>query len=1250
LSLALGVALLGAVVLSPSAGAADPARPGYTPGVPQLATIVNGASTAPWNEWQGDPSAGAYGSNGVGSVLPTYATGGVAMGGSPNVSVMPGAASGIDGSAPYPVGSVGAPGPLAGYCGAGGQSTASAGVPARQPAGTKLPLAPAYHPRIVRSADGSLTGYFDYRPKDANEAIEAARSTDEGRTWTYQGEVLEQNPGYCGSSDINDDGNGHPIVLTVGGVTRLYTLQRAAGGLPGVGLLVHRLSPSAANPLNGAPAAEKVGIDPNAFATAATTLTASPSSIAVTSTGAANSPMQLLAGGFVDLTQTPTPTAAAVIACTGVADTALSGCTTAGATINVHPGDLIEQVIGYVAGPATVPPGPNTSTGSGGVAAINVSTTPAATTAGFTNALTGSQFNNLAPNRAYLNGVAVYCSQSNANPTTAMQNCTTGPGGQALSVAKGDPITSDPIIPATATAMTTGLVAPDGIVGTLPSYPGAPSGATVLMYTTKEVGYFQAGVIAAAGTFSSGTISFTPGPWTSQDMPPASAVSVASPVTVTVGATGTPGALVPVTCTGLTVTATYNLSGCTVPAQYRSMGWAKKSAVGAPGATTVAASALAQTGMGSTNSAKLWKNNQDLTILRAAYTTDGVNFSTSGLANGGMISDCMTPTSTTYSGDCASPYSGVTDPLSGANPPNLNAYRPGQADGTEMRWVGSAGSLITNPDGSYGMFLSGAWAGDGDGDAFNQIFYSSSTDGQHWRVPVVLVSTDYTFSPSIAQNQAAAAGVSKPLDISAYYSGRVYGPSVAQNPDGTVTMLFAGYRLPRTIAPVGTTLGTGSTPYTISATDPTAYRNVLVETLTVPPTTGTVSGTVRLPDGGPAGGACVYLYLSGNSSAASYGTCTQADGSYEIRGVAPGRYDVAVADPSGRFTTQWYDGTPAGTARQGDASAVSIALGSNATIDATLVTVPEAGSLTGSIKARVTGRPVGACAYLYRHGDASSAAFATCAHTDGAFEAGGVTPGTYDVAFFDPAGRYRTQWYSGSVEGAVAQIGATAVGVANGQSTRDIDASMRAVDPLGNLTGRLTDPVSRAPLAGVCVYLYPVGEASSASYGTCSRADGTYGIYGVEAGAYNVAISDPSGGHATSWYDGTVAGATSQGGATSVTVADGGETRGGVDAAVATVESGNVTGTVTAEGGAPVAGACVYLYRAGESAAASYATCAGPDGSYGIGGVAPGRYDVAFSDPSGRYATQWASGAAAITVQNANRTLNGIDAVMRIVP
>jgi hypothetical protein len=847
-ALGLGLIVVPIPLLSGVAGAATVTS--YVPGTPTVDTITNGTSAAPWNESQGDPASALYDTQAPGTLLPTYTPGGVSTGSGasaePNVAVYPSASSGTDGVSPYPSGTVGTPGPLDGYCGTGNQTTASAGTPARQPAGTTLPFAPAYFPHVVKNADGSLTGYFDYRPKDADEALVAARSTDNGKSWTYEGEALEQNPGYCPSGDINDDGQGHANLITAGGTTRLYTLQRPAGDNTGIGMLVHTPAPTATDPLAGLPASEKVGIDPDAFvppgdgvSVAATGGTAV--SIALNTVGTPNSPEQLLPGGFVDLTQDPVPTASTVINCTGVGASSLTGCTTTSPSgLSVAAGDLIEQVIGYVNGAVTVPTGPNTSTGDGGLGTVNVVTTSGGSTKGFTNAITGTTLNTNAPNRAYINGVAVYCDQSNANPTTKIEDCTTGPGGPSLSVATGAPITSDPIVPATA-QVTSGLIAPDGIVGTLPSYPNngsVPVGATYVVYTEKELAYFVAGTTtnSSSAAFSS-SIPFLPSPYESADMP--ATISASNPVTVQIGDT-TSSTIVPVTCTGLTTGATDTLTGCsgfTTGDKYSSTSW-----IGAPGATTVSAATLAQTGEGSTSTAKLFKNNEDLTLLRVAYTTDGINFSSAGLDNGGIISGAS---------NGASNYQDVNNPTSTTSPANLNAYATaGTADATEMRWVGSAGSIITNPDGSYGMFLSGAWAADGDSDAFNQIFYTQSTDGEHWSVPTTVISTDYTFSASAAQDAARAKGVDAPLGISAYYSGRAYGPSVIQNPDGTLTMIFAGYRSPKPIVNAGTVLGTNaSSPWTVGATDPALYRNILTVTLTssTSPGVGTTTSVTANP-------------------------------------------------------------------------------------------------------------------------------------------------------------------------------------------------------------------------------------------------------------------------------------------------------------------------------------------------------------------------------------------------------------------
>ena len=251
---------------------------------------------------------------------------------------------------------------------------------------------------------------------------------------------------------------------------------------------------------------------------------------------------------------------------------------------------------------------------------------------------------------------------------------------------------------------------------------------------------------------------------------------------------------------------------------------------------------------------KLYKNNEDVSILRVAYTTDGSTFSDAGLANDGIVSDCVSTASTVtlqnQSVDpgvpevgCTGSYQGINNPDQQNNPPNgLNSYAtnegtPGGSNGTdtgsvaggdatEMRWVGSAGSIITNPDGTYGLFLSGAWAADGDSDAFNQVFYSEGTTApvglSPGPCPRPVISTDYSFSASYNQDNNVNGDGSQPVGISAYYEGRAYGPSVVQNPNGTLTMVFAGYRFPKSIVSAGSVLGDQATAGTTGgATSPT---------------------------------------------------------------------------------------------------------------------------------------------------------------------------------------------------------------------------------------------------------------------------------------------------------------------------------------------------------------------------------------------------------------------------------------------
>jgi hypothetical protein len=826
------VALIGTcvtgLVLTAAVAAAESSTT-YTPETPVVDTISEG----PWNTSQGDPSAG--GTYSSADLLPSFAFGGseTTLGGvnEPNVAVYPGT-----GTVPYPSGVAGTPGPLDGYCSSLGANPET-GSPVSQPAGTSLPFSPYYFPDVVRNADGSLTGYFDYRPKDADEAITVARSTDNGKTWTNEGKALEQNPGYCPTADTNDDGQGHPYVASIGASTKLYTLNRPAGDYEGVGMLVHNVEPSAADPLASLPSAESVGIDPNTYAEAEVEVpTSGGVSIPVSTLGNEGSPEHIVAGPYEDY-NAASPSQS-VVTCTGtsIEPLALTGCTVTGATpLLVKPKDDLVQVIA-TANPEelgskelkkgatyTIPTGPNKPTGEGGLEKLSFLDGNSVVSP-FTTFI----LNENAPNRVYIDGVAVYCTQSNANPTTKIEDCTTADGAP-LVVHQGDAITADPIVPADAT-MTTGLKAPDGIVGTLPSYPGAPAKATVVLYTEKLLAYFIVGTTngsVSGSTFKAGTIAlpastinYTPSVHPSEPLPSSGSFKIYLGTTVT-------SPIQEVTCTGVAPatqtgvpSGSENLTGCTGgTGSVKEGNW-----VGGPNAAVASLATLEKIGEGKNSSSKgpekLFANNEDYTVLRAAYTENGINFTDLGPISG---TTSGTGNDTGSYNDISNPYQ-QTSP-SNSSPTNLAA---GEPDTTELRYVGSRGTIVTNPDGSFGMFLSGSWATDGDSDAFNQIFYTSSTNGREWSVPKVVLSTDYTFSASAKEDEALANGEDTPLGVSAYYSGRAYGPAVVQNPGGSLTMVFSGYRLPKPITAVGTVIGTNPAQrYTIGAKDPALYRNIL---------------------------------------------------------------------------------------------------------------------------------------------------------------------------------------------------------------------------------------------------------------------------------------------------------------------------------------------------------------------------------------------------------------------------------------
>ena len=295
--------------------------------------------------------------------------------------------------------------------------------------------------------------------------------------------------------------------------------------------------------------------------------------------------------------------------------------------------------------------------------------------------------------------------------------------------------------------------------------------------------------------------------------------------------------------------------------------------------------------------------------------------------------------------------------------------------------------------------------------------------------------------------------------------------------------------------------------------------------------------------------------------------------------------------------------------------------------------------VTGAITSGGTPVP-GVCVYLYTARNAPSASFASCTAADGTYTIPNITSGTYEVAVSDPTGGFATQWRD------------TPVTVANSPVT-GVDFAL-ADDPHGHLKGTVTETGTGTALSTICVFAYERGVTTAAKYATCTDSAGGYGLYGIDAGQYDVAFFDPTGQHPTQWWTGTAGGAPSQAGAAAVVV----PARGGnitADASMARSTLGAVTGTVRdSVSTTGLATACVYLYTDAAGPAA-FGTCTQPDGTYYLGNVPAGTYKLAFAAPGAGYNTQWwtgtaggaatYAGGATITVTG-GQTLSAVDAAM----
>jgi hypothetical protein len=385
--------------------------------------------------------------------------------------------------------------------------------------------------------------------------------------------------------------------------------------------------------------------------------------------------------------------------------------------------------------------------------------------------------------------------------------------------------------------------------------------------------------------------------------------------------------------------------------------------------------------------------------------------------------------------------------------------------------------------------------------------------------------------------------------------------------------------------------------------------------VTMAETTGSISGTVtdattKVPVAGV--GVCATFYGGGCAS-------TNASGEYTISGLATGSYKVEFRPLSVNYLLQYYNGK----ANESEANPVSVTAGSTTSgIDAAL---QAGGQITGKVTDASTGAPlegITVCA-----GNSSEPCPIT--NSSGEYTIQRLASGSYRVAFHTGL-NYVSQYYNGTSS----YSEATLVGVTVGSTTAGIDA---ALQPGGQITGRVTDASTKATVAGVYVCASGAGGCAS------TNSSGEYTISQLPTGEYKLHFNTQGLNYAPQYYNGK----TNESEANPVSVTAG-STTSGIDAALQ--PGGQITGRVTdASTGAPLPGIIVSVHGSvGQDVWTNH------NGEYAAVGLASGEYKLEFGPPSENqsYFHQYYNDKANESEANpvsvtAGATTSGIDAALQ---
>lgn len=397
-----------------------------------------------------------------------------------------------------------------------------------------------------------------------------------------------------------------------------------------------------------------------------------------------------------------------------------------------------------------------------------------------------------------------------------------------------------------------------------------------------------------------------------------------------------------------------------------------------------------------------------------------------------------------------------------------------------------------------------------------------------------------------------------------------------------------------------------------------------------------VAGTVRNSDGDPVGG--ISVWVNATQGSASTGTQTAADGTYHTEPLPSGDYKVQFADQASPpvYAREYWSGAPTWSA----AATLRLDPADGSVHGGVDEVLPAAATVAGTVT-DAGGTPLpGICvnAQVRRADGGQDWINGTQTGSDGTFSLAGLPPVAVLVQFQDcGTAAYVEQWYPEAASGAEA----TPVVLAAGATSDHVDARLATGV---RIAGHVSDP-GGAAIAGVSVNVTRDGGSGAWAQ---TDANGDYTTGAVAPGSYLVQFG--ASGSPSAWASQYWSGRPTRDTADPlvVTTADV-PVRTGVDATLA--PGAMLAGTVTANGAA-VQGECVIAALPGPNGLSWVAgTNSAADGTWSIGGLPAGSYDVIFQDCHGvgPYVDQWwpdaadQAGASPVTLA-AGETHGGIDA------